>query len=162
MSAGTGSRRAGVLVDPQRALFLMRSLSTWCLRREKRLLRPRCTLPGVRAQEIISSVSAIGDQVRYIAVANGQDVELWQRPGLAEASSGESDRYEELLVNPVLLLLTRQRGEIDCGGLRYVIVRYGNFAQVVVPHSTGGHVSVAVSTDHDPVVIADAVEQLLD
>jgi len=119
-------------------------------------------LPGVRAQEIISSVSAIGDQVRYVAVANGQDVELWQRPGLAEASSGESDRYEELLVNPVLLLLTRQRGEIDCGGLRYVIVRYGNFAQVVVPHSTGGHVSVAVSTDHDPVVIADAVEQLLD
>jgi hypothetical protein len=33
---------------------------------------------------------------------------------------------------------------------------------VVVPRSAGGHVSVAVSTDHDPVVIADAVEQLLD
>jgi hypothetical protein len=125
------------------------------------LVRPRCTLPGVRAQEIISSVFAMGDQVRYVAVATGQDVELRQRPGLADASSSESDRFEELLVNPVLLLLTRQRGEIDCGGLRYVIVRYGNFAQVVVPNPAGGHVSVAVSTDHDLVVIADAVEQLL-
>jgi hypothetical protein len=82
------------------------------------LVRPRCTLPGVRAQEIISSVFAMGDQVRYVAVATGQDVELRQRPGLADASSSESDRFEELLVNPVLLLLTRQRGEIDCGGLR--------------------------------------------
>ena len=103
----------------------------------------------------------MGDQVRYVAVANGQDVELRQRPGLAEASSSESDRFEELLVNPVLLLLTRQRGEIDCGGLRYVIVRYGNFDQVVVPNPAGGHVSVAVSTDRDLLVIADAVERLL-
>ncbi len=113
------------------------------------------------AEEIIARVSALGDHVRYVAVANGQHVELRQRTGLVDASSNDSDRYEELLVNPVLLLLTRQRGEIDCGGLEYVIVRYGNFAQVVVPNPAGGHVSVAVSPDEDPVAVAEAVRTLL-
>lgn len=104
---------------------------------------------------------AVGDHIRYVAVANGQGVELRQRPGLTDASSSESDRFEELLVNPVLVLLTRQRGEIDCGGLDYVIVRYGNFAQVILPNPAGGHVSVAVSVGHDPVAVAEAVQALL-
>ena len=42
-------------------------------------------------------------------------------------------RYEELLVNPTLLELTRQRGNIDCGGLEYLVIRYGNFFQLVLP-----------------------------
>jgi hypothetical protein len=115
----------------------------------------------VLAEEIIADVFALGDYVRYVAVANGQDVELRQRTELVDASSNDSDRYEELLVNPVLLLLTRQRGEIDCGGLDYVIVGYGNFAQVVVPNPAGGHVSVAVSPGEDPVAVAEAVQRLL-
>lgn len=114
-----------------------------------------------KRQEIISGIFAMGDQIRYVAVANGQDVEFRQRSDLREASSSASDRFEELLVNPALLLLTRQRGEIDCGGLRYVIVRYGNFAQVVLPDPVGGHVSVAVSVEHDPTVVAEAIERLL-
>lgn len=84
-----------------------------------------------------------------------------QRPDLRDASSSESDRYEELLVNPTLLLLARQRGDIDCGGLRYLVVRYGHFFQVVVPDPQGGHVSVAVEPDADPVPIAEAVINLL-
>jgi hypothetical protein len=115
----------------------------------------------MRGEQIISDVFALGDHVRYVAVADGQQVELQQRAGLMDASSSDSDRYEELLVNPVLLLLTRQRGEIDCGGLEYVIVRYGHFAQVVVPNPSGGHVSVAVSPGQDPVAVADAVQRLL-
>jgi len=115
----------------------------------------------VNADEILSSAFALGDHIRYVAVADGPDVLLQERSGLSDASSSDSDRYEELLVNPTLLLLTRQRGEIDCGGLRYVIVRYGNFAQVVVPNPDGGHVSVAVAAGHDPVDVADAIEQLL-
>ena len=43
----------------------------------------------------------------------------------------------------------------------HVIVRYGNFAQVVVPNPAGGHVSVAVAPGHDPVVVAESVEQFL-
>ena len=88
----------------------------------------------MKVDEILSGAFALGEHIRYVAVADGPDVLLQERSGLSDASSSDSDRYEELLVNPTLLLLTRQRGEIDCGGLRYVIVRYGNFAQVVVPN----------------------------
>ena len=115
----------------------------------------------MEAQEIFSTVFALGDHIRYVAVAHDQQVAVQQRDGIADASSTESDRYEELLVNPTLLLLARQRGEIDCGGLLHVIVRYGNFAQVVVPNPVGGHVSVAVAPDHDPVAVAESVGRLL-
>jgi len=118
-------------------------------------------LSGMHVEQIVDFVFALGDQVRYVAVADGQDIQLRQRAGLPNASSNESDQFEELLVNPALLLLTRQRGELDCGGLHCVIVRYGNFTQVVVPNPTGGHVSIAVSANHDPFVIAEAVERLL-
>ena len=48
-----------------------------------------------------------------------------------------------------LLTLARQRGDIDCGALRYLVVRYGNFSQLVVPVE-GGHVSVAFEPHSDP------------
>lgn len=108
-----------------------------------------------------SRIFAIGEHVRYVAVADGQHVQMHARPGLVDASSSETDRFEELLVNPVLLLLARQRGDIDCGGLNYVIVRYGHFFQVVVPNPAGGHISVAVEAGHDPVAVADEVRALL-
>jgi hypothetical protein len=115
----------------------------------------------VQGAEITSRIFALGDHVRYVAVADGQDLDLQERPGLTEASSSETDRFEELLVNPTLLLLTRQRGDIDCGGLHYLVIRYGNFFQVVLPNPAGGHVSVAVATDHDPVAVAERVQSLL-
>jgi hypothetical protein len=90
--------------------------------------------------------------VRYVAVLDGSQLTLRERPGVADASAAESDRYEELLVNPALLTLTSRRGEIDCGGLDYVIVGYGNFQQLVVPTPTG-HVSVAVEHGTDPLTV---------
>lgn len=114
-----------------------------------------------QADQLISSVFALGPQIRYVAVASGQEVETRQRPDLSSASSSESDRFEELLVNPALVLLARQRGDIDCGGLRYIIVRYGHFAQVVVPLPDDGHISVCVEPDHDPSTVAGAVLQLV-
>jgi hypothetical protein len=42
------------------------------------------------------------------------------------------------------LKLAGQRGDIDCGGLRYLVVAYGHFWQVVIPAGPVGHVSVAV------------------
>jgi hypothetical protein len=56
-----------------------------------------------------------------------------------------------------MVTLARQRGEIDCGGLRYLVIRYGNFHQVVVPRPAGGHVSVAVEPDADPATVAERV-----
>jgi hypothetical protein len=64
-----------------------------------------------------------------------------QRPGLENASASESDKYEELIVNPTLLKCATQRGNIDCGGLRGLVVAYGSFLELMIPIS-GGHLSV--------------------
>ncbi len=102
------------------------------------------------AETIVDRLLDLGSHVRYVAAGEGQAVVMRQRDGLAGASSSESDRYEELLVKPTVLTLTRQRGDIDCGGLDYVVVRYGNFFQLVAPIE-GGHVSVAFEPDADPI-----------
>jgi hypothetical protein len=106
---------------------------------------------------VIEDIFDLSEAVRYVAFANGQDVRLQERSGLAGASSSESDRYEELLVNPALITLARQRGEIDCGGLDYLIVAYGSFFQIVMPLEGGGHVSVAVERSATP---TDLIEPL--
>ena len=99
--------------------------------------------------------------VRYFAVYRRSELSLRQRPDLSLASAPESDRYEELLVNPTLLTLTRQRGDIDCGGLDYVVIRYGNFFQFVAPID-GGHVSVAFEADADPIECAAEIFRTID
>jgi hypothetical protein len=73
-------------------------------------------------------------------------LEARQRGDVAGASSSESDRYEELFVNPALLTLARQRGNLDCGGLRFVVVGYGNFHQLVL-ELPEGHASVCFDSD---------------
>jgi hypothetical protein len=50
---------------------------------------------------------------------------------------------------PTLLTLATQRGNIDCGGLRYLIVGYGHFHQLVIP-SPAGHVSIAFEPGANP------------
>ena len=107
------------------------------------------------------AIFGIGPQIRYVAFGAGQRVETAQREGIAEPSDAGSDFFEELLVNPTLLLLARQRGELDCGGLRHVIVAYGNFDQVVVP-TPSGHVSVCVERDADAQAVALQVAELLE
>ena len=87
----------------------------------------------------------LSKEIRYIAIYYNGSLELSSRPELKAASSSESDKYEEIIVNPTLLTLLKQRGEIDCGGVEYVIVRYGNFFQFIYPVS-GGHVSIAFET----------------
>jgi hypothetical protein len=112
--------------------------------------------------ELREAIFALGPHIRYVAFGAGQKVMTAQREDLAEASSGESDFFEELLVNPALLTLARQRGELDCGGLRHLIVGYGNFNQVVVPLPDGsGHVSVAVELGADPSEVAAQVSELI-
>ncbi len=99
-------------------------------------------------------------EVRYVAIYRGGELELNVRPGIESASSSESDRYEELLVNPALLTLLRQRGEIDCGGLDHVLIRYGNFFQLVYP-VRDGHVSVAIDPQADPRNAVDVVRRVV-
>ena len=85
---------------------------------------------------------------------------MHKRPGIGKATTKESDHYEELLVNPTILTLTGKRGNIDCGGLEYVVVRYGNFYQFIAPAS-GGHISIAFGLEVNPVAYADSVLYLV-
>jgi hypothetical protein len=116
--------------------------------------------PASGAETIADELFARHRAVRYVAVLDGSQLTLRERSGLTDGSAAESDRYEELLVNPTLLTLTSRRGEIDCGGLDYLIVGYGNFQQLVVPTRTG-HVSVAVEHGVDPLVVLRDVRAAL-
>jgi hypothetical protein len=105
---------------------------------------------------MIDALLDLSPDVRYVAVARGGVLASRSRSSLSGASSDESDRYEELLVNPTLLTLLNRRGEIDCGGLSYVLVRYGRFFQFVRVIQ-GGHVSVALEPNADMRALADRI-----
>lgn len=102
----------------------------------------------------LDAVFALSDQVRYVALYHDGDLAFRQRDGLDGASEGESDKYEELILNPTLLKAAAQRGNIDCGGLDYIVIRYGNFFQLVTPIA-GGHLSVALQSD--PISLAPKI-----
>lgn len=110
---------------------------------------------------LIDCLFARFPQIRYVAVRTAVELTMRERAGIAGASAGESDRYEELLVNPTLLTLVRQRGDIDCGGMRYLLIRYGRFFQFVRPFGDG-HVSVAIDADADALALASELDALLD
>jgi hypothetical protein len=115
----------------------------------------------MNADALIDRIFQLSPQVRYVALRLGHEVVSRQREGIADASDGVSDRFEELLVNPALVTLTQQRGAIDCGGLRYLLVRYGKFFQFVRPYDGDGHVSVALEAGSDVIGIAGRIDALL-
>lgn len=70
------------------------------------------------AMSFTEDIFALTPAIRYMAYAASQHVDLHSRPDRTDPSAPESDRYEELLVNPTLLTLAKQRGDIDldpCG-----------------------------------------------
>lgn len=105
-------------------------------------------------------IFALSPNIRYVAILRGGQLYMRQRDGLVGASASESDRYEELLVNPTLLKLATQRGEIDCGGLTHLVVGYGNFQQLLLPIE-GGHASVCFERGCDPKIYVDAIAELM-
>ena len=110
---------------------------------------------------LIRRLFALGPEVRYVAIYRKGRLAMRQRPGLRGASSSESDKYEELIVNPTLLKLVTQRGEIDCGGVKFVVIRYGNFFQTVFP-VPDGHVGVGLETTANPPDYVWRIREMLD
>ena len=92
--------------------------------------------------EIIEACFSASKNIRYVAVYLDGNLELRSRTDIQLLGSNESDKYEELIVNPTLLKLVSQRGNIDCGGCKYVIVRYGLFFAFIYP-LPNGHVTVS-------------------
>jgi hypothetical protein len=99
-------------------------------------------------------------EFRYVALYLDEHLETISKSGTAGSSAAESDKYEELLVNPAILKLVTQRGNIDCGGARYVLIRYGNFYQWVQP-VRGGHVSVCIEPSADPLQLESVLDAVL-
>ncbi len=103
----------------------------------------------------------VSPSIRYVAIYRHGALQSRSRSDLVDASSAESDKYEELLVNPTLLVLATQRGNIDCGGLRYLLLRYGSFYEYVRAVD-GGHVSVGIEPDADVATVLSALERFVD
>jgi hypothetical protein len=99
---------------------------------------------------------ALSKDIRYVAIYSNGHLTTDARADLRNASATESDKYEELFVNPALLKLTTQRGNLDCGGLDYVVVRYGNFFQLVIP-AADGHYSICFEPHADLQAVIAAV-----
>jgi len=111
-------------------------------------------------EKLINEAFEISEHIRYIAVYDNDGLSMKQRSNINNVSSNESDKYEELLVNPVLIKLASQRGNIDCGGLEYFIIRYGNFFVLLIP-CKNGHVNIGVEPDKNPFLFIEPLNTLL-
>ena len=111
-------------------------------------------------QQLIEAIFSLSEDIRYIAVYSGGKLTSSVKQDVAGASSSESDKYEELIVNPTVLTLVKQRGNIDCGGIEFVLIRYGNFYQFVAPMQNG-HLSVCIEPHADPLRLAEPIQSAL-
>ncbi|MEM9276462.1 MAG: hypothetical protein AAGA80_26465 [Cyanobacteria bacterium P01_F01_bin.143] len=109
---------------------------------------------------IIESLFREFNEIRYVALYIDDELVFKQKKKTDDSSSGETDRYEELLVNPTLLKLASQRGNMDCGGLDHLIVGYGNFYQLVksIPN---GHISVFLEKASDLNILPKTILRFL-
>jgi hypothetical protein len=126
----------------------------------RRAWRAAMASTPVPSTSIIAALFEIDSAVRYVALFLNGTLTSRERAGLSNASASESDKYEELIVNPTLLKLVQQRGDLDCGGMEYVLIRYGNFFQFVHPIK-GGHVSVGIEPTGDPMNTVKAIRTYL-
>jgi hypothetical protein len=111
-------------------------------------------------KKLLETLFTLSDNIRYVAIYNHGELTSSVRAGIEEASSSESDKYEELIVNPTLLTLVTQRGNIDCGGTEFVLIRYGNFYQIIIPIKNG-HLSISVELSEDPLKLIEPIQSNL-
>jgi hypothetical protein len=110
--------------------------------------------------EIIEELLNSFPDIRYVAIYTGNELTSKQKQQTLDSSSPDTDKYEELLVNPALLTIARQRGNIDCGGLRFLIVGYGNFYQLV-KEIKAGHISICLDKTVDLTNMPDKIFEFL-
>lgn len=97
-------------------------------------------------ENVIEACFAASPNVRYVAAYLDGRVGLRSRADVQLLGSNESDQYEELIVNPTLIKLLTQRGNIDCGGFRHAVATYGLFHAFIYPVASG-HVTVSFELD---------------
>jgi hypothetical protein len=114
---------------------------------------------GTREASLIDRIFGVSEAIRYVALYRKGALAARQRSEVADASAAESDRYEELFVNPTLLTLARQRGNLDCGGANFVLVGYGNFLQLVID-LPDGHASICFELGSAPLDFVDTIREI--
>lgn len=103
----------------------------------------------------------LDSNIRYVAVnQDGKIVEMEQNPIWPSYNPGETDRMEELIVNPIVLDITKRRGDLDLDGIRYVVIRYGLQYQLLFPFEQG-HLSIGVELQADITEVAHKVARHL-
>jgi hypothetical protein len=94
--------------------------------------------------DLSAALFSLDPYIRYVAVnQSGTITEMEQRAEWPSNNPPETDRLEELIVNPLVLEAARRRGDLDLGGVRYVIIRYGMQYQAIFRFGEG-HLSVGV------------------
>jgi len=99
-------------------------------------------------------------RVGYVAAEVDGEVYMQAHPKLETKTTPESNFFEETLVNPSVLNLLQRRGDIDCGGVRYFAVGYGDFVQLILPYGVG-HLSIGVESNRDVPDLAGRIESLI-
>jgi hypothetical protein len=107
-----------------------------------------------------NQIFSLSDDIRYVAIYANDKLISGEKSSISNTSSSESDKYEELIVNPTLLKLVIQRGNIDCGGVEYVIIKYGSFFEFVMPIKNG-HVSVGIEQQSNIMEITGRIQNLV-
>jgi hypothetical protein len=114
-------------------------------------------MPQAPEEELSERLFRLEPRIRYVALnQKGQIKEMCQSPLHPSYNPPESDRMEELIVNPTVLEITARRGNIDMDGIRYVVIRYGTQYQLLLPYREG-HLSIGVNLEDDPIEIAQKV-----
>ena len=113
-------------------------------------------------EKLSTRLFSLEPKIRYVAVnQRGRIVEMEQSAKHQSYNPRETDRMEELVVNPTVLEITSRRGNIDMDGIRYVVIRYGTQYQLIMPYLEG-HLSIGVELEDDPVEIASRVAVALE
>ena len=111
--------------------------------------------------ELSARLFALDPSIRYVAVNRaGQILEMTQNPKWPTTNPHESDRFEESVVNPIILHLAVYRGNIDMDGTRYVAIRYGTMYELIFPYASG-HLSVGVELSAEPTRVAEKIAKEL-
>lgn len=110
--------------------------------------------------DLKNQIFELSEKIRYVAIYKNGELISSSKQDLQNTSSSESDKYEELIVNPTLLTLATQRGNIDCGGCEYIVIRYGHFFEYM-SRIKGGHVSVGIEPDAEVTDLAIRLKKTL-
>ena len=113
------------------------------------------------SEKISARLFELDPNIRYVAITQrGLIVEMEQNPNRPSLNPTETDRMEELIVNPIILEAARRRGNIDMKGIRYVIIRYGTMHQLIFPYKDG-HLSIGIELTSNPTEVAHKVAMRL-